>query len=127
VAGILAAIDHRERVLVSSFDPIALIQLRRHAPSQAVGFLFHAKQRRPLREGWPAPLTGACAVHPEHVLATGPAIERWHSRGYAVNVWTVDDPDVLRALAAAGVDGVFTNDPALALAALSTSSSSAPG
>jgi glycerophosphoryl diester phosphodiesterase len=121
VAAILATVDRRERILVSSFDPLALIQLRRHSFEQAVGFLFHAKQRRPLREGWPAPLTGACAVHPEHVLATGPAIARWHARGYAVNAWTVDDPDLLRALAAAGVDGVFTNDPALALTAFATS------
>ncbi len=33
-------------------------------------------------------------------------------RGYLVNVWTVDDPHTLHALAAMGVDAVITNDPA---------------
>jgi glycerophosphoryl diester phosphodiesterase len=35
-----------------------------------------------------------------------------------VNSWTVDDPARLRALRALGVDGVITNDPAAARAAL---------
>ena len=41
-------------------------------------------------------------------------VQRWHQLGYAVNTWTVDDPQRLRELAGLGVDGVFTNDPALA-------------
>jgi glycerophosphoryl diester phosphodiesterase len=35
-------------------------------------------------------------------------------RGLAVHVWTVDDPDVMRACAAAGADSIITNDPARA-------------
>jgi glycerophosphoryl diester phosphodiesterase len=33
-------------------------------------------------------------------------------------VWTVDDPERMRELASAGVDGLITNDPALAVATL---------
>ncbi len=32
-------------------------------------------------------------------------------RGYEVNVWTVDDPDDMRRLAALGVNAIITNRP----------------
>ena len=35
-----------------------------------------------------------------------------------VDVWTVDDPAEIQALAAAGVDAIITNVPDVALAAL---------
>lgn len=48
--------------------------------------------------------------------ATG--VAKAHALGLAVLVWTVDDPDHARALAAAGVDALCTNDPAGLLRAL---------
>jgi len=108
----------RERILVSSFDPIALAQLRWHAPRLATAYLFHRDQWAPLRRGWPTLAIGASAVHPDDALVTPARVDAWHALGLAVQVWTVDDPDRLRQLAAWGVDGVFTNDPAAARAAL---------
>jgi len=40
-----------------------------------------------------------------------PVVARCHALGAPVLAWTVDDPDVLRWLERAGVDGVVTNDP----------------
>ena len=60
-------------------------------------------------------------MHPEAVLCDRGRVARWHARGYAVNVWTVDDPERLRALRDMGVDGIITNDPAKARAALGPS------
>jgi glycerophosphoryl diester phosphodiesterase len=52
-------------------------------------------------------------------LAAGAAgIAATHALGLRVSVWTVDDPETVRALAAAGVDIVITNVPDVALAAL---------
>jgi glycerophosphoryl diester phosphodiesterase len=107
-----------ERFLVSSFDPVALLQFRRHAPEIALAYLFHADQALPLRMGLAAPIAGVAAVHPDHRLVSAAAVERWHARGYAVNTWTVDDPVKLRALSAMGVDGCCCNDPTAALRAL---------
>ncbi len=39
-----------------------------------------------------------------------------HDRGMAVYTWTVDDPETLRELARAGVDGVYTRRPDIARA-----------
>jgi len=118
VAGVIRGSGHADHIIVSSFDPIALLQFRRHAPEIALAYLFHADQALPLRLGLPAPIAGVAAVHPDERLITAAAVERWHARGYAVNAWTVDDPGRLRELALIGVDGVCTNDPAAALRAL---------
>ena len=117
VAAHLTAHPRRSDVLISSFDPAVLARLRRALPDVPRAFLFHHRQRLPLRSGLPA-IWLADAVHPEHVLVTGSTLRRWRGRGKLVNPWTVDDPGRLRILARLGVDGVFTNDPAGALAAL---------
>jgi glycerophosphoryl diester phosphodiesterase len=112
VAALVARHDAAARVLVSSFDPLLLGRFRLCAPALATGLLFAHDQARPNREAWAAPLLRPTALHPEGMLVDARALRRWHARGYAVNVWTVDDPAELRLLAALGVDGVITNRPA---------------
>lgn len=107
-----------DRVIVSSFDPTALVQFHRHAPELALGYLFHGEQALPLRRGWAGRWIGASLVHPQHALVDGASVARWHRAGLPVHVWTVDDPAEIRRLADLGVDGVITNDPAAAIAAL---------
>ena len=41
-----------------------------------------------------------------------------HQAGVTVTAWTADDPDGIRGLASDGVDGIITNVPDLARAAL---------
>jgi glycerophosphoryl diester phosphodiesterase len=61
---------------------------------------------------------GHDAVHPHWATVTATLVERAHAAGLQVNVWTVDDPDLLRTLAGMGVDAIVTNTPAKARAAL---------
>jgi glycerophosphoryl diester phosphodiesterase len=107
-----------ERVVVSSFDPAALWLLHAAAPHLPLAYLFEARLARALRSSAAAALVGASAVHPEHVLCTPAQVAAWRARRLAVNAWAVDDPARLRALAAAGVDGIFANDPLAARAVL---------
>ena len=109
-----AAVD---RVLVSSFDAAVVALVRRSTPLRT-GLLFHARQRRPLRRAWLAPILRPHALHPEKVLVDGAAMASWRRAGYAVNVWTVDDADEVRRLARLGVDAIISNDPAAARAAM---------
>jgi glycerophosphoryl diester phosphodiesterase len=57
-------------------------------------------------------LLGTPGINPQHLLVTAERLARWRARGLVVTPWTVDDPHRVRALAAAGVDGLITNDPA---------------
>lgn len=61
---------------------------------------------------------GHAAFHPWDGIVEGALVEAAHALGLAVNVWTVDDPGRVAALAAMGVDAVVTNDVAAARSAL---------
>jgi glycerophosphoryl diester phosphodiesterase len=108
-----------EQVLVSSFDPVSLIQLHRHLPDVALAYLFHGDQALPLRRGWVGNWMGASLLHPQHSLCTAASVKAWHTAGLPINTWTIDDRDELERVARLGVDGVFCNDPAHAIAVLS--------
>ena len=118
MAAILAKVAHPERLVVSSFDPVALWQFHLAAPHISLGFLFELAVPAPWRTI--GALLGASSLHVQHDLCTPAAIAGWRARGFAVHAWTVDDPARLAALAAAGLDGVFANDPRAARAALAT-------
>jgi glycerophosphoryl diester phosphodiesterase len=108
-----------DQLIVSSFDPFALIQFHRHLPDLALAYLFGSDQPLPLRRGWVGTWMGASVLHPQHNLCTEKSVKAWHAAGMPVNTWTVDDDAELLRLARLGVDGVFANDPAHALKVLS--------
>jgi len=118
-ARIIKASGRAEQVVVSSFDPIALVQLHIFLPDIALGYLFHEDQALPMRRGWIGTLIGASLAHPQHTLCTPARVQAWHRAGLPVNTWTVDDAAELARLAQLGVDGVFCNDPGHAIAVLS--------
>lgn len=104
------------RVLVSSFHPLALLTLRSVAPTIPTAYLW--EEGGGLRGGWHrlwGRLTSNHALHPERRLVDPEAVRRWHRAGLLVNTWTVDEPDEIRRVATAGVDGLITNRPSEAL------------
>jgi len=118
VAAVVERAGAGARVLVSSFSPLVVRLWKRRAAAVPAGLLFEREAPLPLRRGWAAAWLHPFALHPEAVLCRPARLARWHARGYVVNTWTVDDPARLRALRDMGVDGIITNDPARARAAL---------
>jgi glycerophosphoryl diester phosphodiesterase len=118
VAAIVERAAASGRVLVSSFHPRAIFHWQRRAPTVPAGLLFEREGPWVLRRPWAVPLLRPRGVHPESVLCNRDRVAGWHRQGHLVNVWTVDDSTALRDLAAMGVDGVITNDPARARAVL---------
>lgn len=119
VARMLGESRRLDRFLVSSFDPMALLQLHYRLPDVSLAYIFHQDQALPMRTGLVGRVIGVSVVHPQHTLCTEERVRAWHATGRPINTWTVDDPGELRRLVALGIDGVFANDPAAALAVVS--------
>jgi glycerophosphoryl diester phosphodiesterase len=122
VADVVDRADARGRVLISSFHPAAVWYWQRLRPMVPVGLLFERSRRFsrrwPLRTSCLAPLLRPLALHPEDVLCSPENVAFWRGQGFALNVWTVDHPQRMAGLAAMGVAGIITNNPAVACSAL---------
>lgn len=108
VAEIMRKYDATETSMVSSFDWSALEAMRTIAAEIRAGVLAEKKPERMLEA---ASRLHAYAVNPRFDLATPDLCIAAHARGFKVLVWTVDQPEQMRALIEAGVDGIMTNYP----------------
>jgi glycerophosphoryl diester phosphodiesterase len=102
-------------VLVSSFQAELVERFRAVAPDIATGLLVYADPWSVLEA---AAAAGHAALHPWDPSVDAELVGACHGLGLQVNVWTVDDPDRMRELAAWGVDGIVTNAVDLAVATL---------
>jgi glycerophosphoryl diester phosphodiesterase len=117
VAEFIVEWDLTRRVIVSSFDLLALEAVHAVEPAITTAWLTSAGYDQ--RDALSSVVTrGHQALHPHHADLTESLVEAAHRVGIAVNTWTVDEPDRIRAVAAAGVDGIITNRPDLAREAL---------
>jgi len=58
---------------------------------------------------------GARQLLPQADLVTPELVSRAHAADLRVATWTVDEPERMRELMAAGVDGIITNRPNILL------------
>lgn len=118
VARLLREERAEDLTLISSFAAAALAEVAAASPQLPRAYLMGTYTYRPdvrLREGWPfwaLRRAGASAWHPAYQLPLLDwLIPRVRRAGYRVNVWTVDDPTVMRRLVALDVDGIITDTP----------------
>jgi glycerophosphoryl diester phosphodiesterase len=98
--------------VISSFDLDQVDRVRGFGSGIPTGWLTHGQEV--VAAARTAADHGHEWVNPDlrSALTAGAAgIGAAHAAGVRVSVWTVDDPDDARALAAAGVDIVITNTP----------------
>ena len=108
------------RVLVSSFDPATIDEVRRLDPGVPTAQLtFLALLDRTTAEviAWIAE-RGHAAWHPLHAVLEEQDVVAAHAAGLAVNTWTIDDSGRVAELAGWGVDAIVTNDVPATMAAL---------
>lgn len=105
------------RVLISSFTPFGLRAIRRRWPDIPLALLLRPHEKKWL-EGAVRQLAPFEAFHP-HVRSVDRAmVAEEHARGRRVNAWTVNDADQMRELLLLGVDGLITDEIALARQAI---------
>lgn len=109
VCELMRSYDALTTSMVSSFEWKALETVRAIDPEIRVGLL--AEKNRDLLIG-AASAMRAYAVNPRFDMVDAAFCERAHARGLKVLVWTVDAPEAMRILIAAGVDGIMSNYPA---------------
>ena len=114
VAALVKKHGLQERVIFSSFFPTNLVLARRLLPSVPRGQLILKGS-----SGWwqraAANFMMLDAEHPFITDVTASLVERAHSKGRRVHVWTVNDPADMHRLRSIGVDGIFTDDPLIGM------------
>ncbi len=103
--------DLQTRVLVSSFNPLALLRFRIGAPLVRVALLTDPRRAWWVQRTLLAGLLHVDALHPHHSQVTPERLASAAARGLMVNVWTVNEPKRQSELAEHGVDALIGDDP----------------
>lgn len=115
VAEALVRYKLTHRTIVSSFNHYSLVQIRQINSEIRTAPLYMAG----LYEPWDyARNMGACAIHPLFYNIVPEVMKGCIMNNISVNPFTVDEPEHIKAMISAGVDGIITNAPDVALSLL---------
>lgn len=103
------------RWLISSFNRATIDRCRRIGPDIPTAYLVESITQRAIQAALQG---GHRAIHPWSGWLSQRAVDAAHAAGLIVNVWTVNDAAEIAQLADWGVDGLCTDVPDVALAAL---------
>jgi glycerophosphoryl diester phosphodiesterase len=107
--------SHDQQILLSSFSRDVLEYARAASPTIQLGFLTVGDFEEKKNFLQALALSDFQAVHPHYLVVDEDFVITSHEYGLEVNVWTVNEPEMIRGLIQIGVDGVITDDPQLAL------------
>jgi glycerophosphoryl diester phosphodiesterase len=119
VAEIVKKHNLAERVMFSSFHPLALIRIRRILPEVPIGLLAEPGRQGAWARSWIGTLIRYQSLNPALDDADKRLVDRTHRRGCRLLAYTVNQPEDMRRLFHLGVDGIFTDDPLTARRILS--------
>lgn len=121
VAKVILEQQAENRVLISSFNPIALIRLGKFLPAVPRGLLLRTAFQIDLCLLFPAIISGLQSIHVPFECITKIRVNTFHKLGKKVFTYTLNHPADIQHVLNCGVDGFFTDDPALGLRTLSRS------
>lgn len=101
----------QERVIVSSFDPLALARMRLVAPGVRTALLTAMDAPGWLRNGTAAGWLHVDALHAEWTQVDEKLLRWAGARRLPVHAWTVNDAATARRLVSEGVSGIIGDDP----------------
>jgi len=101
----------QREVIISSFNPMALVRIRRAAPELQRGLICAPIRLAPfggIAARW---LVRPQALHLHHSQVDAGTLRRARRSGYRISVWTVNDARTMAEMIELGVDGIITNRP----------------
>lgn len=104
--------------LLSSFNFIALIKARYLLPKIPLGYLSSSGLADPILRSRLVRLGPLLAFHPDYTEVKPKMIRDVHKANARIHTFTVNQPDIMKQLFLTGVDGIFTDNPPLALQVL---------
>ena len=105
----------QDRVMFSSFFALNLSKARGFLPEVPRGLLAFNGLLGAWARSFSFVFGKYQALHPNLKDTTPQQVQRVHRLNRRVHVWTVNEADEMRRLFNWGVDGIFTDDPALAV------------
>ena len=114
VAALVVKFRLQNRVFFSSFNPIALIRVRKQLPDTPIGLLAFPGKKGFLARSWFGRMLSYNALHPEQSDVTQKMVTKLHDHKKNIFVYTVNEEEKMKRLYSLGVDGIFTDDPILA-------------
>jgi glycerophosphoryl diester phosphodiesterase len=108
---VVAALRDRSasaRVVILSFDPAMLDSVHRLDPTMMTGLLCEHPSNDLVERTVRA---GARQLVARGDLITSAVVEKAHHAGLQVVAWTINEPEQMRRLIAAGVNGIITDFP----------------
>ena len=114
VADLISTYRMNERVLISSFNPLALMRFHRILPEIPIGLLALPGIKGMWARSWIGNFLTYQSLHLEIMDVSKDIISRNHNLDRKIFVYTVNNEDDMKRLFEMGVDGIFTDDPLLA-------------
>ena len=111
VVDLIARYDLYGRTIVSSFNPISLIRVKRADSRIGTGLIYSPDLPSFLSKGMLIPITKPDALHPRYDMVDEDYVARAHAKGYRISAWTVNEVEEMERLIELGVDGIITNYP----------------
>jgi len=113
-ADLIQKFQAQQRVLISSFNPIALYKFQRQIPEVPRGRLLYNRLAIKIHELLPRLTSSYQSIHLPFRAITRKVVRTFHKRELKVFAYTLNHPqDIIDAIEA-GVDGFFTDDPGFA-------------
>lgn len=115
VAELVKLHNLQEYVMFSSFQPLSIRRAHRILPDVPLGLLASSGAKGRNARGIIDKPTPYQALHPDASDVTRKLIDNAHTVGKRVHAYTVNDTDYMERFFSWGIDGIFTDDPALAM------------
>ena len=111
VVGLVRERDLSDRVILSSFNPLTIMRLKRMAPEIRTGFNYISDFMKDIRRLWFAPFLPTFSKHPQPWAVDEMYVKRQHKKGIWVIPWAVNDDAEITRLLGLDIDGLISDYP----------------